>query len=333
MDNITHSLTGLALARVGLNRMAPGAVLLLLLSANAPDIDIAALARGPLRYLEIHRGYTHSLLAMPLLAAISVLLTALILRRKLPWGSAYLLGCIGVASHLLLDWTNSFGVRLLLPFSSQWWHLDLNGLYDVCILAVLVFAAVWPLFGRLVSREIGEHPGSGRGTALLALLFFLFFDLGRFLLHRKATEQLEARLYDEAPPLQVSALPDSFSPIRWRGVVETSATYLLLDASVGSPLNLDAAQVFYKPQLTQELLKVKATEPFRYFSYFARFPAWSEQPAPLPAGMGRRFDLTDLRFGAPGAGSFHCIALVNQSGTIVKDQFTFGSGEQLGWAE
>jgi inner membrane protein len=333
MDNITHSLAGLALARAGLNRLSPRAVLLLVLSANAPDIDILALTRGPLQYLEIHRGYTHSLLALPILAAICVLLTAFLFRTKMPWGSAYLLCCIGIASHLLLDWTNSYGVRLMLPFSPRWCHLDLNGLYDIWILGVLAFAAVWPLFGRLVSREIGEQPGSGRGTALAALLFFVLFDLGRLLLHGKAVEQLEARLYDDAPPLQAAALPDSFNPLRWHGVVETPASYLSLQVTVGSPLNVDAAAAFYKPPVTQDLLRVKATGPFRYFSYFARFPVWSQQPVALQSVMGRRFELTDLRFGSPGAGSFHCVALLNQRGAIVKDSFTFGTGEQLGWTE
>jgi hypothetical protein len=123
------------------------------------------------------------------------------------------------------------------------------------------------------------------------------------------------------------------SPFRWQGIVETPATYRSLPVIVGTPLNVEAAQVFYKPAETKELLDVKATPPFRYFSYFARFPVWSQQPVSLPAGTGRRFDLTDLRFGSPGAGSIHCIALLDQRGTVVIDQFTFGSGQQIGWTE
>lgn len=332
MDNVTHSLTGLALAQAGLNRIAPGAALLLLLSANAPDIDIVALTQGAFRYLEMHRGYTHSLVALPLLAGGCVLISALVLRRKLPWGRAYVLCCIGVASHLLLDWTNSYGIRMLLPFSSRWLHLDLSGLYDVCILVVLGFAVAWPWFARLVSREIGEKPNTGRAVASAALVFVVLFDLGRSLLHAKAVEQLQARLYDNAPAWQAAALPDSFSPLRWHGVVETAGSYLSLSVGIGAPLDVEAARVFYKQPVTKELTKVKETEPFRYFLYFSRFPVWSQQPAPLQTGMGRRFDLTDLRFGTPEAGSFHCIALMNHNGVLLSDEFTFGSGRQVGWA-
>jgi inner membrane protein len=333
MDNVTHSLTGLALARAGLNRAVPGAVLLLLLSANAPDIDIAALTRGSFRYFEAHRGYSHSLIGLPVLAAVCVVVSAVLLRRKLPWTRAYIVCTIGVASHLLLDWTNSYGVRLLLPFSSRWSHLDLNGLYDAWILAVLAFAAVWPWFARLVSREIGEKPASGRGTALAALVFFLLFDVSRTLLHAKAVDQLQARLYDGAPALQAAALPDSFSPLRWRGVVETVRTFRALDVSIGTPLDIESAQVFYKPSITPQLAELNRLQPFRYFLYFARFPVWSQQPAPLQNGIGRRYDLTDLRFGTPEAGAFHCIALMNQSGALLVNEFTFGSGRELGWTD
>lgn len=133
MDNITHSLTGLALSRAGLDRFCPRAVWLLLLSANAPDADIGVASQGAFRYLEAHRGYTHSLVAVPLLAVLTVGVVAAISREKLPWFRAWLLSVAGLVSHLLLDWTNSYGIRLCLPFSSRWFHLDLNSLFDIWI--------------------------------------------------------------------------------------------------------------------------------------------------------------------------------------------------------
>ena len=142
MDNLTHSLTGLALARSGLNRFCPHATLLLVLSANAPDIDVVSLVGGQLKHLEIHRGYTHSLLGFPFVAAFAALVVAGIYRQKLPWFRAWLTCCVGVASHILLDWTNAYGVRLLLPFSSTWFHSDLNSLFDLYILAITPFALV-----------------------------------------------------------------------------------------------------------------------------------------------------------------------------------------------
>jgi inner membrane protein len=330
MDNVTHSLTGLALARIGLHRFCPRATLLLILSANAPDIDILALTRSPLRYLELHRGFTHCLPCLPIVALLPVLVVAAIYRQKLPWLPAWFLCCIGVGSHLLIDCTNSYGVRLLLPFSSRWFHLDLNSLYDISILAVLVFAAIWPLFARLVTREIGAREPGGRATAIFALAFFVLFDCGRAILHARAVAQLQSRLWESAPPLEVAALPSPFTPLRWSGIVETAATYQTVAVNALAQLNIESAHTYYKPALTPAIESVERTEPFRYFLYFARFPVWSEQPVFMETGQGTRLDLTDLRFGVPAGGSFHCIALVMRD-EVLQAWFTYGASVDLGW--
>jgi inner membrane protein len=331
MDNLTHSLTGLALARTGLNRFCPRATLLTILSANAPDFDIVALAGGQLRHLELHRGYSHSLLCLPLMALFTVLIVAALCRQKLPWMKAWLLCCIGVASHLLLDWTNSYGVRLMLPFSSRWFHLDVASLYDGYILVALLFAAIWPVFARLVSREIGDRGPSGRGTAAFALVFFFMFVAGRAVLHHRAVAQLDSRLYEDAPALKVAAFPNPFDPIHWTGVVETTRDYRLLTVNGLGELDLDSSAIFYKTEMGPSLIAAKSTETFRYFLYFARFPVWSEQPVATDGDRGRRIDLTDLRFGVPGHGSFHAIAFEDSRNQVLQSWFTYGSGATLGW--
>ncbi len=332
MDNITHSLTGLALSRAGLSRYSPHAAALLILSANAPDIDIVATARGSLAYLEAHRGYTHSLLCLPIMSLLPVLVVAGISKRRLPWFRAWILCCIGVASHLVMDWTNSFGVRLLLPFSSRWFHLDVNSLYDGWIMTALAFAAVWPLFARLVSSEIGDRASAGRGVAIFALAFFFFFDCGRAALHARAVAQLQSRLYEGTPPLQAVALPQPFSPLQWTGVVETAADYRTVALDPLDQLDMENAHTWYKAAMTASLTSAKATEPFRYFVYFARFPLWSVTPTVTSDGRAaKRVELTDLRFGVPGAGSFHCIALENGADQVLESVFTWGSGRDLGW--
>ncbi|MGI8959470.1 MAG: metal-dependent hydrolase [Bryobacteraceae bacterium] len=329
MDNLTHSLTGFALARSGLDRYCPHATLLMILAANAPDLDIVALQGGSLRYLEWHRGYSHSIACLPLIALLPVLVVAAIFRQKLPWWRAWILCCAAVGSHLLIDWTNSYGVRFMLPFSSAWFHLDLNSLYDGWILAVLLFAAFWPLLARLVSSEIGERARPGRGTALFALAFFVLFDLTRAVLHQRAIAQLDSRLYEDAPPLRTAALPEPFTPFRWTGVVETADTYRLYTVNMLGDRNAQASQTFYKPPPRQSIENAKRTEPFRYFLYFARFPVWSEAPTFVDGNQGTRLDLTDLRFGTPWAGSFHCIAVENSRKDVLRSWFTYGSGSDL----
>ncbi len=327
MDNVTHSLTGLALARCGLGRLTPGGTLLLLISANLPDIDMVSLAWGPLTNLEIHRGYTHTLLMMPVMAAISVGLTALLIRRRLLWGGAFVAAMVGVASHLLLDWTNSYGVRPLLPFSSQWFFLDVNHLYDFVILAVLLLAAFWPLLARLVSDEIGERKAAGPGMAIFALLFFVVYDGGRYLIHDRAVAQLDSRLYDGETPIRVAAMPNPVSPFTWQGVVETPSAYHTVPLSSLTDFDPTSGRTFYKGDWRPSFDVVSKTEPFRYLRYYARFPLWRSEPATLGNAAldqpGQRVTLTDLRFGAPPGPALSAEALLDSGQRVVETGIGF----------
>src|SRR5439155_27215011 len=114
MDNLTHTAIGLFLARAGLRRLSPYATPMILLAANAPDMDVVSAAGGSLNYLHYHRHLTHSLAALPFLAILAVALVRLIGRKPVNWAGALAAAAIGLASHLLLDWTNIYGIRMLL---------------------------------------------------------------------------------------------------------------------------------------------------------------------------------------------------------------------------
>ena len=116
MENLTHTLLGLMIARTGLENVTPRGAGMLMLAANMPDMDAISWLGGSTIYLAYHRGPTHSLLFMPLVA----LLPMLLVRAKFSV-RVWLVSMIGVLSHLLLDWTMSYGTPLLLPFSSRRW--------------------------------------------------------------------------------------------------------------------------------------------------------------------------------------------------------------------
>jgi inner membrane protein len=323
MDNITHTLTAIALSRAGLNRLCPRATLLLLISANIPDLDMVTLFRGTLTNLEIHRGYTHSLLLFPVMAALATALSALLCRQKLPWLRAWLIACVGVLSHLLLDLTNAYGIRLGLPFSSKWFYLDLNYLFDGVIMSVLIIAALWPLLARLVSDEIGERRKTGPGLAIFALVFFASYDGARFVLHQRAIAQLESRLYEGEEPLRVAALPRAVNPLVWDGIVETSSAYHVyavpgigeFDPAGGDPL--------FKSEWRPSFEAAAKTEPFRYLMYYARFPLWRESPAAGGSTPLEQVELIELRFGHPPNPTLHAEALVNNQNQVIETGITF----------
>ncbi len=138
MDNITHTMAGAVLARAGLDRRGtlPLAGATLMIGANAPDIDVFVLFLGSYAGLALRRGWTHGPIALVLLP---VVLTAVMLtwdrfvRRRggrasslapVTAGATLLIAFIGVVSHPALDWLNTYGVRLMMPFSGDWSYGD-----------------------------------------------------------------------------------------------------------------------------------------------------------------------------------------------------------------
>jgi len=317
MDNLTHTLIGLSLSRAGLNRYYARATPLLLVAANAPDCDVVTAVRGGFFYFTCHRGYTHSLLGAPVLALALALVFCALDRslRKLP--AAFALALAGVASHLLLDWTNTYGVRFLLPFSSRWFSLDLATLIDVWIWAALILATVAPWLGRLVSSEVGARSGTGRGWAIFALLFVLLFDTGRAVLHQRAVTTLESRDYDGAAPLIAGAFPTAANPFEWIGAVEAAQTVRRYHFNLLGSFDPDAGDVYQKPESSPALEAAARTSQFRAFLGFAKYPLWSAIPVTVPESA-TKVTLRDMRF------SFSVETVVDAANRPGEVRFSFG---------
>jgi inner membrane protein len=147
MDNLTHSLVGLTLAKAGLDRASPGAVTVCVLAANAADSDVVTLfTGGRWSVLQNHRGITHSIagtvligLLIPTLFWIGEVAIARMWRRprRIVYPGLLLASMIAAATHPLMDWTNNYGVRLLLPWSPKWFYGDLVFIVDPYIWLVL----------------------------------------------------------------------------------------------------------------------------------------------------------------------------------------------------
>lgn len=151
MDNLTHTLVGLTAARAGLEKLSPGATLLCVLAANSPDSDVIVLAfRDRWDYLQHHRGITHAVVGVIALAIVLPLIFYAVDRlwsrfRKQPpkvkLKGLLLTSFIVSATHPLLDWTNNYGIRFWLPWSSKWSYGDLVFIVDPYIWMILGGAA------------------------------------------------------------------------------------------------------------------------------------------------------------------------------------------------
>ncbi len=324
MDNITHTLTGLMLSRAGLNRISPEATWVLLLAANAPDVDVSSALGGSLTYLHYHRHLTHSLLLLPVMAAACVLAVRLLARRPIAWKQAYLVALVGVASHLLLDLTNIYGVRLLLPFSGHWFRLDITNVIDLWIWAGLLLAFLAPLLAKLVQSEMGgaQKRYPGRTSAVAALTFLLLYDGSRFILHERAVATLESRVYGGSPPRRVVASPGPFSVLRWRGVIETANSYRVQEVNLAEEFDAAGGREFFKAEPSPAIDAANRTEAFREFLRFSQYPLWQTS-----AGEGEnttKVEAMDMRFADPSSPGFVVTAELDSRLQVTRAWFMFG---------
>jgi inner membrane protein len=325
MDPLTHSVTGLFLGRAGLNRFSEQAPWILVLAANAPDIDIVTLAGGQLAYLNYHRHLTHSLAAWPVMALLPVLAVRLFTRKPFRWLAGYAISLAAVASHLLLDYTNAYGIRLLLPFSGRWFRLDITSVVDLWIWGVLLAGLAGPAIARLVNAEIGARTKTaGRGFAIFALLFLALYNAGRGVLHARAVATLDSRTYTGAAPLRVAALPGPANPLAWRGLVETGEFYSVVDFSLLEEFDPSRGTTFYKAEPGAAIQAANDLPVFRDFFRFSQFPLEIAMPLADPESA-TRVQAMDMRFGTPAQPRFVATADVNNRLQVMRAWFTFGA--------
>lgn len=324
MDNLTHSLVGLFLARAGLKRFTPRGTAIMVLGANAPDLDAVSWFGGPMTYIQWHRHITHSLLAIPFMALLTVAIVRILGRRAVRWWPAVRIAIIAVASHIILDLTNVYGVRLLLPFSAQWFHWDLTPIVDLIIWGILLMSLGATFLARLVGSEIGERrrKSSGAGWAIVALLLVTAYDYGRSVLHDHAAALMDSRTYAGFAPRSTTAFPGE-NPVRWMGVAQIDNGYVEVPINLLGGFDPESAITFHDATKTPAVQSAAATPPFRTFLQFDQFPIWTTAPSP-DLERGTVVSLIDLRFGTPAAPGFEATATVTDRNQVVNPELSFG---------
>lgn len=347
MEPVTHFLTGACLGRAGLNRKTALATLTLTLAAEAPDLDIIeGMVRGSAFGFAHHRGFTHSFLGVPLLALVVVGFVYVLWRLRgrkiadpnLPprWGILFLYACLAGLSHILLDFTNNYGVRPYWPFSEKWYSWDIVFIVEPVMLGFLILGLVVPSLFGLVDREIGarRHGPRGRVAATLALAGIVLMWGVRDYEHRRAVQTLEARTYNGVDPLRASAYPKWLDPFHWDGVVETPAFFALAPVDSLAP-EVDpegSMEIRYKPEETPVTLAAKNSYIGRVFLDWAQYPI-TETETLQPPEKGYIVLFQDLRYaGIPrsltrGRGGLSKAVQLDQNLHVVGDVYERKEGK------
>jgi membrane-bound metal-dependent hydrolase YbcI (DUF457 family) len=331
MDNITHTLFALTLARTPLARAGRGTAVALVLASNAPDADIVTAIGGAAGYLTWHRGPTHGPLGIIGLGFVVAGLVWLARRAigpppdedlDAPFTMLVPIAAIGVLCHVLMDLPTSYGTRLLSPFDWHWFAVDLMPIVDVYLLCALAASL---LFGG--STAAGQRRSAAIVLALMAANYGV-----RAAAHHQALA-LAPRLFGpllpqrcDPPPsgglvdswpapvtaalprtgtrclVELVAIPSFVSPFSWRVIAHLSNAYEiqdvnLLDARFRRPPGDDEAlwrtTARFPNVWTPAVWTAASTNIGRTILGFSRLPA--VRSSADPAGI-TTVQWTDLRF-------------------------------------
>ena len=291
MDPICHTLVGASLGFTGLEKQTRYARATLIVAANLPDIDVVAHFMGETASYAFRRGITHGL---PALVVLPFVLAGLVwfLGRLRPapakgppvsFRGLLLLSYIGVFSHPILDWMNTYGMRWLMPIVDKFYYGDTLFIIDWIMWLVLALGLVATALIKRNAAHWYQRPAS---IALLAMVAYIGMN---YTITQNA-ERAAMIALGANPPSRLLASPVPFNPLRREIVLEYADEYRFgsytgfsgdgfqHDDQIlpkGDPKNLDVA---------------RSTLGGRQFLHWARFPY------SVPAADGSGFMLADARY-------------------------------------
>lgn len=334
------------MSRAGFNRTTALATVTMTLAAEAADIDILGYAHGRVFGFAHHRGITHAFVGVPFVAAFTLLLIYLIYRVRIRfgafkpkagypqqprWGVLYGLALIACLSHILLDFSNNYGVRPFEPFSYKWYAWDTVFIFEPLLYVALIGGLALPTLFSLVQEEIGarRRGPKGRAGAIIALIGVVAVWTVRDYQHRKAVSMLEASVYHGEDPVRVAAMPYPLNPFRWYGIVETDDFFerFELNSANGDVDPTGRAQTRFKPEETDATRAAKGSYLGRIYLDWARFPL-TEVERLNSGGYVVRFQ--DLRFSYPDTSRRPLRATVELNSALGIEGEWWGQREQGG---
>lgn len=318
MEPVTHLLTGACLSRIGLNRRAAYATLTMVIAAEFPDIDTLWSVRGPIEGFQHHRGITHTFLGLPFEAALIVVgvyawhrwrirranthpaarpkpLTAAPVR----WVVLYGLALAALLSHLLLDYTNNYGLRPFFPFNDHWYAASIVFIFDPVMFVLLLGALIVPWLFGLVNAEVGakKQPFRGRGWAIAALLGIAGWWGLRTVEHQRAVQMAMAQSLvaptpaatTDASQLQVPdadatvvpiylparralASPDLLNPFQWSAVMDFGPVYRLAEIDTNGGTVTLGETTYPKPGRSAAVLAAERSKLGRVYMDWSPMP-------------------------------------------------------------
>ena len=212
MDIVTHGMMGVVIAAPFMADY-PEASIAFMMGSVAPDLDSMSRIAGRRSFMKFHQTYSH---AFPVIAAIAAAAYVVSTALGFPGHHIALGLALGMCFHSVLDFSNTYGITLLAPFSNKRFCQEWVFFIDLPVIAVTV-GALYVLYSDLARAKM---PGLGLAYSYMA--FLVVYWMVRIVLRRRA-----GRLAPEGTLSLLPTAPSSHGSSSGRGpsrVRSTSST-------------------------------------------------------------------------------------------------------------
>ena len=237
--------------------------------------------------------------------------------QSVHWGWLYLTAFVAALSHILLDWTNNYGVRPFFPLNPRWYAGSFMFIAEPILWGLFFLAFTIPWLLGLADREIGARRTQfrGQGWAIFALAGMLILGCVRWAEHGQALVMLGNTNVASEPAQRTAAEPYLVNPFRWHAILETPDFYQTAEINTwaGSIDSDPQRDVLYKPADTPALEAAKRTplgQVYLDWGTWAVVRDVGQEPAPgmdppqlTPGRTWTTVEFTDLRFNYPFLGT------------------------------
>ena len=301
MDNVCHSLVGVALAQAGFSRRTALATTTAVIAANLPDIDVLVFATD-IPSVAFRRGITHGLPAQVLLPLACAAVMWAIGRRRTPstgppahFGWLLALSYAGILTHVFLDFLNTYGIRLLSPLSPRWFYGDAVFIIDPWLWVMLGA-------GAFLARR-------GRSRFAVAALACAALYIGGMLVSARMARAIVEEAWTARtgrPPARLMVGPVPITPFRKSIIVDAGDHY------VEGTFLWGPARVSFESDVTPKHADSPAVAAARRdpeiagILVWSRFPFWELREVP----GGTEVQIRDMRFKRLGRGGFTASTVV-----------------------
>lgn len=227
MDSLTQIVLGAAVGEKTLGKKLGNRALLYgAIAGTIPDLDVyVGKWLDPITAIEIHRGFSHSILFFVLLSPIlGWLLCKIEKKSNISFKQATIFWFLGLFTHALLDAFTTWGTQLLYPFDIRFsLHsiFVIDPLYTLpflfCLLALMRYKRTNPKRQKLVN------------TGLIISTSYLLLTV---LVQQFVTSKFDLRLAEENIIYNRKIVkPSPMNIILWNTIIETDTGYYLADYS------------------------------------------------------------------------------------------------------